>query len=79
MIVTVVEYILEKFTVYHSIHSVIVSFQNKVTMAMGTTMFFGCIAYIVYMNVTDNKKKKSYVAINPDGTLESRERTSKWD
>ena len=53
--------------------------QNKVTMTMGTTMFFGCIAYIVYMNVTDNKKKKSYVAINPDGTLESRERTSKWD
>lgn len=48
-------------------------------MTLGTTMFFGCIAYIVYMNVYDDKKKKSYVAINPDGTLESRERTSKWD
>ncbi|XP_052098901.1 small integral membrane protein 8-like [Mytilus californianus] len=53
--------------------------QNKFTMSMGTVMLIGCISYIVYMNVTDSKKKKSYVAINPDGTLESRVRTSKWD
>ena len=54
-------------------------FQNKVTMVMGTTMFCTCLGYIIYMNVTDDKKKKSYVAITPDGTLESRQRTSKWD
>ena len=48
-------------------------------MVMGTTMFLGCVGYIIYMNVTDSKTKTSYVAINPDGTLESRERTSKWN
>lgn len=44
---------------------------------MGTSMFLGCIAYIVYMNAT--RKENAYTAINPDGTLELRERTSKWD
>lgn len=46
---------------------------------MGSVMLIGCISYIVYMNVTDSNRKKSYTAINPDGTLESRVRTSKWD
>jgi hypothetical protein len=47
-------------------------------MGPGTMLFLGCIGYIVYMRMKDNDKN-SYTAMNEDGTLTRRPKTSKWD
>ncbi|XP_064603441.1 small integral membrane protein 8-like [Liolophura sinensis] len=52
---------------------------NKFTMILGAAAFSGCLGYILYMNMTDDKKSNSYPAVNPDGSLTTRVRTSRWD
>lgn len=52
-------------------------FQNIMVMGPGTVFFLGCIGYIIYMRM--NEDKNSYTAMNADGTLTRREKTSRWD
>ncbi|BFZ01525.1 hypothetical protein BsWGS_04564 [Bradybaena similaris] len=51
---------------------------NKYVMAVGVLAFTGCLSYIVYMNVTDDKRKDSYVTLDEDGGLTVRQKTSRW-
>ncbi|CAG5133644.1 unnamed protein product [Candidula unifasciata] len=51
---------------------------NKYVMAFGVLAFTSCVSYIVYMNVTDDKRKDSYVTLDEDGGLTVRKRTSRW-
>mgnify|MGYP000555699519 CR=1 FL=1 len=46
-------------------------------MGPGTLFFLGCVGYIIYMRM--NEDKNSYTAMNEDGTLTQRPRTSRWD
>lgn len=48
-------------------------------MAVGATLFLGSLGYIVYMNVTDNTSKQTYVTLDEDGHLSSRPKVSKWE
>ncbi|XP_052706201.1 small integral membrane protein 8-like [Crassostrea angulata] len=50
---------------------------NIMVMGPGTVLFLGCIGYIIYMRM--NEDKNSYTAMNADGTLTRREKTSRWD
>ena len=52
-------------------------FQNIMVMGPGTLFFLGCVGYIIYMRM--NEDKNSYTAMNEDGTLTQRPRTSRWD
>ncbi|KAK3094865.1 hypothetical protein FSP39_007263 [Pinctada imbricata] len=52
---------------------------NTRVSILGGLMFFGCLGYIVYMNISDKDKGNTYTAINEDGSLTRRVRTSKWD
>lgn len=52
--------------------------QNKYVMAVGVLAFTSCLSYIVYMNVTDDKRKDSYVTLDEDGGLTVRKKTSRW-
>ncbi|XP_048744194.1 small integral membrane protein 8-like [Ostrea edulis] len=50
---------------------------NLMVMGPGTMLFLGCIGYIIYMRMKEDKN--SYTAMNEDGTLTKRPKTSKWD
>ncbi|XP_078311824.1 small integral membrane protein 8-like [Crassostrea virginica] len=50
---------------------------NIMVMGPGTLFFLGCVGYIIYMRM--NEDKNSYTAMNEDGTLTQRPRTSRWD
>ncbi|GAB1607858.1 small integral membrane protein 8-like [Argonauta hians] len=52
---------------------------NKPVMYFGISLFAGCAAYILYMNLTDEKKGKTYVSLAEDGSLVKRPQTSRWD
>lgn len=52
---------------------------NKFVMAFGAITFTTCISYIIYMNVTDDKKKSTYVTLDEDGGTTVRPRQSRWD
>ncbi|RUS86766.1 hypothetical protein EGW08_005489 [Elysia chlorotica] len=52
---------------------------NKFVMAFGAIAFTTCISYIVYMNMTDDKKKTTYVTLDEDGGTTVRPRPSRWD
>lgn len=52
---------------------------NKVVMIFGIAAFTGCVSYIVYMNLNDDKKKKTYVTLDEDGGMTQRPRPSRWD
>ncbi|XP_005098483.1 small integral membrane protein 8 [Aplysia californica] len=51
---------------------------NKVVMAFGIAAFTGCVSYIVYMNMNDDKKKTTYVTLDEDGGTTTRQRSSRW-
>ncbi|XP_062605234.1 small integral membrane protein 8-like [Saccostrea cucullata] len=50
---------------------------NVMVMGPGTLLFLGCIGYIIYMRM--NEDKNTYTTMNEDGTLSKRQRTSRWD
>ncbi|CAI9739041.1 Hypothetical predicted protein [Octopus vulgaris] len=52
---------------------------NKPVMFAGISMFVGCVAYIIFMNLNDDKKSRTYVSVAEDGSLIKRQRTSRWD
>ncbi|ESO96870.1 hypothetical protein LOTGIDRAFT_203775 [Lottia gigantea] len=66
-------------SLFRAVNFELYSRPNKVTMSAGAIMFIGCIAYIAYMNITDDKQRSHYNTINLDGSVSSRPRTSKWD
>lgn len=51
---------------------------NYFTMALGVSLFTGCIGYLTYLNYKQ-RKENTYTTINLDGTLTTRPKTSKWD
>ncbi|XP_059143641.1 small integral membrane protein 8-like [Physella acuta] len=52
---------------------------NKLVMACGVLAFSSCVAYIAYMNLTDDNKKGTYVTLDSDGGLTVRQKTSRWN
>ncbi|CAL1531865.1 unnamed protein product [Lymnaea stagnalis] len=52
---------------------------NKLVMACGILAFSSCVAYIAYMNLTDDLKKGTYVTLDTDGGTTVRQRTSRWE
>jgi len=52
---------------------------NKIVMGFGIAAFTGCISYIFFMNLTDDKKKSTYVTLDEDGGMTTRPKTSRWD
>ncbi|KAK3599408.1 hypothetical protein CHS0354_036425 [Potamilus streckersoni] len=50
---------------------------NKHVISFGIAALIGCVAYIAYMNFTADKRVNTYIAMNPDGTLTRRVRTSR--
>jgi hypothetical protein len=53
--------------------------QNKIVMTFGAAAFLTCVGYMIYMNVTEDKRKKTYVTMDEDGGLTSRPKVSKWE
>uniref|UniRef100_A0A0B6ZIQ3 Small integral membrane protein 8 n=1 Tax=Arion vulgaris TaxID=1028688 RepID=A0A0B6ZIQ3_9EUPU len=51
---------------------------NKFVMAFGVIAFTSCLSYIVYMNVTDDKRRSTYVTLDEDGGTTRRQKTSRW-
>ncbi|KAK7109127.1 small integral membrane protein 8-like [Littorina saxatilis] len=52
---------------------------NKVVMAVGVSAFLGSLGYILYMNLTDDKSKPTYVTLDADDGFSSRPRVSRWE
>ncbi|KAK3804208.1 hypothetical protein RRG08_040717 [Elysia crispata] len=52
---------------------------NKFVMVFGAVAFTTCISYIVYMNMTDDKKRSTYVTLDEDGGTTVRPRPSRWE
>ena len=48
-------------------------------MVFGAVAFTTCISYIVYMNMTDDKKRSTYVTLDEDGGTTVRPRPSRWE
>ncbi|OWF35670.1 small integral membrane protein 8-like [Mizuhopecten yessoensis] len=53
---------------------------NALTMILGASLFLSAVGYITYMRYRDTKdNQKMYNAMDEEGHLVRRERTSKWD
>ncbi|XP_078669235.1 uncharacterized protein LOC144910242 isoform X1 [Branchiostoma floridae x Branchiostoma belcheri] len=53
---------------------------NKIVMAFGLVTITGCIAYIAYLNASqENQRDQLYVNVSSDGTETVQRRRSKWD
>lgn len=52
---------------------------NKVVMIPGVILFMGCVGYLTYLNLTEDRERKTYMALNEQGVLVKRSRTSRWD
>ncbi|GFO37996.1 small integral membrane protein 8 [Plakobranchus ocellatus] len=52
---------------------------NKFVMVFGAITFTTCISYIVYMNLTDDNKRSTYVTLDEDGGTTVRPKVSRWD
>jgi len=52
---------------------------NVVVMGIGIVSVTACVAYIAYWNATSEGRKNDYMALNEQGDLEKRKRSSKWD
>ena len=48
-------------------------------MGAGLLTLTGCVAFLAYWNATAENRKDTYMALNEDGKLEKRTRTSRWE
>ncbi|KAL8598335.1 hypothetical protein ACOMHN_047656 [Nucella lapillus] len=70
---------MQSTTAFRAINFELFVRPNKFVMGLGVTLFVGSIGYIMYMNLTDDTRKKTYVTMDGDGTLSSRPRVSRWE
>ncbi|KAK6174375.1 hypothetical protein SNE40_017665 [Patella caerulea] len=66
-------------SVFRAVNFELYAKPNKFVMTVGLTAFLGCVGYMIYMNVTDDKKSNHYNTINLDGSITARAKTSRWD
>ncbi|XP_071090614.1 small integral membrane protein 8-like [Haliotis cracherodii] len=69
---------LDSTSLFRTVNFELYARPNKFVMFTGLATFLTCVGYMFYMKQAD-EKNNTYAAMNPDGTLSTRKRTSRWD